>query len=411
LFARRWAVRPARARTPTQLEVSEVTAMTVGSSPSLWTAAARVDDNKPRSVQKQLGASDTVCERRAAYIVHAVPRTDDSDKKIAILGTYIHDGALPALRKEFGWLIERSVDDGTIRGHIDVVQLDEQTAARLPVRHRPLLPAPPEHGVTVEDLKTVRPERWDRVVRYGATDGQLRQVYLYADLLRTVGFEDVKGQRYLAKLGPLDVRWIRFRFVNRGSGEEHIQEFPFDPGEATRARWWVQNVVELADPEQARRDFDGPGLDIICDNCPWRTACWGLPQWPGAPVQANLIHDDADRAAALADYVRGREMVAEGRKIQKLARAKLDGAPPGRYGANVLGWKGGNDKDEPNPEALVDLFETANLPVPMWPHVSQMVKTLERAGLPVPLRKSHDKTPKTIDVKAAPPGGLPPSSA
>ncbi|MEU6318077.1 hypothetical protein [Streptomyces sp. NPDC047009] len=369
----------------------------VETTPSLWTAAHDVDARRPRSLQRQLGASDTVCERRAAYIVAGTAPSDETDKRAAILGTYIHEGLLGAARTEYGWLVERAVADDTIKGHIDAVQLDEATAARVPARHRPKIAA--AGVVTVEDVKTKSTFLWDKVRRYGPTAAELRQVYLYADLLRTVGFEDVRGQRYLAKLGPLEVARIRFRFVNRDNGEEHIQEFDFDPMEATRARWWVQRVRELNSPEEGRRDFDGPGLDAICDHCPFMTACWGLPNPPGTPVQTVLIHDDADRIQTLADYVRGHELETEGKRIKNLARKKIDTSPAGVYGANELGWGGGNSKWDVDVEAMVDLHEDAKIPVPMVPDEKRMVENLKAAGLAVPEKRSAQNTPKAISVR------------
>ncbi|MFF0291038.1 PD-(D/E)XK nuclease family protein [Streptomyces sp. NPDC005262] len=367
-------------------------------SVSLWTAAHDVDARRPRSLQRQLGASDTVCERRAAYVLFGTTPSDWSEKRAAILGTYIHEGLLGAARTEYGWLVERAVADDTIRGHIDAVQLDQATAARVPARHRPKVAA--EHGVTVEDVKTKSTYLWEKVRRYGPSAAELRQVYLYADLLRTTGFEDVRGQRYLAKLGPLEVARIRFRFVNRDNGEEHIEEFDFDPNEATRARWWVQRVRELKSPEEGRRDFDGPGLDAICDHCPFMTACWGLPESPGAAVQTVLIHDDADRTEALAEYVRGHELALQGNRMKALARKKVDLSPAGVYGANELVWTGGNDVWSGDLQAMVDLHESAGLTVPMVPDEKRMVANLKEAGLAVPERKTAQKTPKTINVRA-----------
>nr|WTB35211.1 PD-(D/E)XK nuclease family protein [Streptomyces sp. NBC_00830] len=375
-----------------------MTAQPMESAVSLWAAAHDVDARRPRSLQRQLGASDTVCERRAAYVLFGATPTDQFEKRAAILGTYIHEGLLGAARTEYGWLVERAVADDTIRGHIDAVQLDEATAARVPARHRPKVAA--EHGVTVEDVKTKSTYLWEKVRRYGPSAAELRQVYLYADLLRTTGFEDVRGQRYLAKLGPLEVARIRFRFVNRDNGEEHIEEFDFDPNEATRARWWVQRVRELNSPEEGRRDFDGPGLDAICDHCPFMTACWGLPQSPGAAVQTVLIHDDADRAQALAEYVTGHELALQGNRMKVLARKKVDLSPAGVYGANELVWTGGNDVWAGDLQAMVDLHESAGLTVPMVPDEKRMVANLKEAGLAVPERKTAQKTPKTINVRA-----------
>ncbi|WJV48922.1 PD-(D/E)XK nuclease family protein [Streptomyces flavofungini] len=368
-----------------------------GGAPSIWSAAHDVDARRPRSRQTQLGASDTVCGRRAAYILHGATPTDHPDKRAAILGTYIHHGLLESARTEYGWLVERSVQDALIRGHVDVVQLDKATAADLPARHRPAVPA---DVLTVEDVKTKSTYMWDRVRRYGATVAELRQVHLYAGALFEVGFEDIPGQRYLSRLGPLDIQRLRFRFINRDSGEEHVQEIEFDPQRAAEAQWWVERVREISDPEEMPRDFHGPGLDTICDYCPFRSKCWPGTA-PGVPEQAALIHNDVDRAQALADYVKGHELASEGDRIKKFARKKLDQSPAGTYGTNKLSWRGGNDEEKDDLEAMVDLHEVADIPVPMKPDADRMVKNLKAAGLPVPRRKTGRKTPAVISIAPA----------
>ncbi|WP_172387160.1 PD-(D/E)XK nuclease family protein [Streptomyces sp. MNP-20] len=368
-----------------------------GGAPSIWSAAHDVDARRPRSRQTQLGASDTVCGRRAAYILHGVTPTDHPDKRAAILGTFIHQGLLESARTEYGWLVERSVQDSLIRGHVDVVQLDKATADGLPARHRPAVPA---DVLTVEDVKTKSTYMWDRVRRYGATVAELRQVHLYAGALSEVGFEDVPGQRYLSRLGPLDIQRLRFRFINRDSGEEYIQEIDFDPQRAAEAQWWVERVREISDPEEMPRDFNGPGLDAICDYCPFRSKCWPGTA-PGVPEQAALICNDADREQALADYVKGHELASEGERIKKFARKKLDQSPAGIYGANKLSWRGGNDEERDDVEAMVDLHEVADIPVPMKPDADRMVKNLKAAGLPIPRRKTGRKTPAVISVTPA----------
>ncbi|MFC5911817.1 PD-(D/E)XK nuclease family protein [Streptacidiphilus monticola] len=369
---------------------------------SLWQAAREVDDDRPRSRQTQLGASDTTCQRRAAYRLAGTAPSDDPDKRAAMLGTYIHEGLLHAARTRFGWLVETSVADHLIRGHIDAVQLDEATARLLPKRLRPQVPADPADGVTVEDIKTKSTRVWDRVVRYGATAAELRQLYTYARLLHTAGFEDVPGQRHLAKLGPVPVRTLRLRFVNRDNGDEVIQEFGYDDWEAEAARWWVERLHDYPTPEDAPRDFDGPGLSTVCDHCAFRSLCWPPTDPPGVAPQTVLVHDDADRAAALADYVRGHEIARRGEAIKQLARKKLDNAPAGIYGPNQLSWTGGNPVTEPNVEAMVDLHEDAGIPVPMVPDVGAMTRNLLAAGLAIPERTTTATTRRSINVTAAP---------
>jgi hypothetical protein len=78
---------------------------------SVWEAAHETDAARPRSRQTRLGASDTVCQRRAAYILAGTTPTDDADKRTAILGTYIHEGLLAAARTRYRWQVERTVAD------------------------------------------------------------------------------------------------------------------------------------------------------------------------------------------------------------------------------------------------------------------------------------------------------------
>lgn len=364
---------------------------------SLWPAAHAADSRRPRSQQTKLGASDTVCARRAGYLLHGRIPTDTGDKRKAILGTWLHAGILEAAREEYGWLVERRVEDSTVRGHIDAVQLDATTAARLPKRLRPLLPA---EETTVEDVKTKGTYQWDNVLRYGASEAELRQVYLYAALLGSEGFASVRGQRQLAHLGPLPVARIRFRFINRDNGDDHVQEMAYDAGRARRARWWVQQVRSAAVPEELPRTFQGPGISAICDHCPFRTACWG-PLVGGRSPQSQLIHDDAQRAAALAEYAEVSEQIKPLKEKQRFLRAKLDGSEPGVYGDNVLSWSGGNPTKVDDVAAMVALYGRAGLEVPMAPDVTVMKTRLKEVGIPVPTRLDHDRrTPVSINVTA-----------
>ncbi|MFJ8430402.1 PD-(D/E)XK nuclease family protein [Kitasatospora sp. NPDC094019] len=366
-------------------------------SPSIWVAADAVDQARPRSRQSQLGASDLVCERRGAYIYHGWARTDRVLSPAAMLGTYIHEGLTEAARREFGWLVEKRVADAVIRGSIDVVQLDQATARQLPSRLRPTVAA---DVTTVEDIKTRSSHRWDEVLRFGATAAELRQVMTYARLLNTVGFADVHGQRVLARIGPIRVERIRMRFINRDSGEEFVQEFPYDPEIAEEAVWWLERIAETTHPEQAPRTFYGPQIDAVCDYCPFATACWGAPAG-GRPVQANIVHDDADVAAHLADYVDAHTQWSEADRVKKFVRKAVDATPEGRYGRNRLGWQG-TDKEEVQPDmrAMIEIFDSVGARIPTVPDSDRMVKALVVAGIAVPTRKVTKKPTRRIDVRA-----------
>ncbi|AJC58609.1 hypothetical protein GZL_06036 [Streptomyces sp. 769] len=348
-------------------------------------------------MQTKIGASDTVCARRAGYLLHGITPTDGGEKRRAILGTWLHAGLLTAAHEEFGWIIERRVEDATIRGHIDAVQLDSHTAAKLPKRLRPSLPA---EETTVEDVKTKSTYQWDSVLRYGASDAEIRQVFLYADLLRTEGFADIDGQRQLARIGPVPVGRIRFRFINRDSGDDHVQEMPYTSQRARAARWWVEQVRSAATAEDLPRTFQGPGLSVICDNCPFKSACWG-PVVAGRRPQSILIRDDAEREEALAEYVEIGEQMKPLKERQRFLRAQLDGSEPGVYGDNALTWSGGNPTKTDDVEGMVALYERAGLQVPMAPDAAAMKAQLKAAGVPVPVRLDAERrTSVSINVTA-----------
>lgn len=362
---------------------------------SLWPAAHAADARRPRSLQTKIGASDTVCARRAGYLLHARTPTDVGEKRKAILGTYLHAGILEAARAEYGWIIERRVEDETIRGHIDVIQLDSGTASRLPKRLRPALPA---EEITVEDVKSKGTFQWDNILRYGASEAEMRQVLLYVDLLCTEGVADIDGQRQLARLGPLPVGRLRFRFINRDSGDEHVQEMRFTAERARSARWWVQQVRAAESPEDLPRTFPGPGLSAVCDNCPFKTACWG-PVIAGQPPQSALVHGDAERARMLAEYVEVSEEIKPLKERLKILRTRLDGSEPGVYGDNELSWSGGNPSKTDDVDTMVGLFRKAGLPVPMTPDVGAMKAQLKAAGITAPVRLDHDRrTTVSINV-------------
>ncbi|WP_407286412.1 PD-(D/E)XK nuclease family protein [Streptomyces sp. BP-8] len=362
---------------------------------SLWPAAHAADARRPRSLQTKIGASDTVCARRAGYLLHGRTPTDGGEKRKAILGTWLHAGILSTAREEFGWIIERRVEDETIRGHIDAVQLDSHTAAKLPKRLRPSLPA---DETTVEDVKTKSTYQWNSVLRYGASDAEIRQVFLYADLLRSEGFADIEGQRQLARLGPVPVGRIRFRFINRDSGDDHVQEMSYTSARARTARWWVEQVRSAASPEDLPRTFQGPGLSVICDNCPFKTACWGSVA-AGRRPQSILIHTDAEREKVLAEYVEVSEQMKPLKERQKFLRAQLDGSESGAYGDNVLTWSGGNPTKVDDVDAMVALYRRAGLEVPMAPDTAAMKAQLKAASIPVPVRLDPDRrTSVSINV-------------
>jgi hypothetical protein len=229
----------------------------------------------------------------------------------AILGTWIHKGALDVLKREFGALIEVAVEDDLLRGSADAVYLD---------------------ALTVEDVKTVGRFMFDVIEQAGARRAHVWQVLLYAYLLR-IGAIPPKTLRRLRRAGweadSVPIEQVVIRYVCRDTGREFIDARDYDPKQVGEALEWIAEVCDTTaslGPEFVDRGEDGPELSVICDGCRWLTACWGPERADGGMRQANLVHDDADVAAALVEYDRAREIAKEADAAKQLARAKVSGS-------------------------------------------------------------------------------------
>lgn len=331
-----------------------------------------VDRRRARSVQTKLGPSAVgTCRREAGYSHHRTKPSNPENLSSmpAVVGTWMHAGGLAAIRDQWGAVIEVAVEDDELKGHIDIVRLPEALRSRLPGRYKPSL-CP--DVVEIEDLKTKRDQAaLDRVMMLGPKRAELYQVHLYADLVRRGKVKSKpRRQAALAGLGPLDVQTVRLRYVDRISGEnEYVHQQPYDEEITQEAKGWLRQITASTSPEQLPRDEDGPGLSIICDNCPFVDACWGTDT--GVKRQAILIHDDVQVEEALQVYHEQRAIEAEAKAKKDMARAMLDGSEPGIYGEFKLGWSGGGIPKNPKPKVDVDrmteLFAEAGLEIPYLP--------------------------------------------
>lgn len=340
----------------------------------LGDAARVVDSRSSRSRQRKLGPSSIgTCRRRAGFEHHRVPVSNPENVTglPAILGTWVHAGALATMKAEWGTLIETVVEDDVLCGHVDGIDLPN------PIRVQAGLPevAGAPDVVQVDDLKTRRDGRMvDYVRNRGPKIGELFQVHLYGDLLRRGKVKPLQRQKRLAEVGPLPVETVRLRYFARTGeeGAEHVHEQPYDPDITAAALEWVDEVRRSESPADLNRDEDGPGLSVICDNCPFRTACWGDLDPDGAAPQSQLIVTDADLASTLADYDEARAVERDAKARKDKARKVLDDTDPAIYTdgeqAFKLGWSGGSTGDpKPDVDAMVALFNEADLEVPYLP--------------------------------------------
>src|ERR671933_778470 len=201
-------------------------------APSLAAAVRDLDSRRARSRQRMIGASELgECRRRAAYRVARRRPTNTSTGLQAFLGTELHRGVLRALRRQYGGLTEVGLRGEEVKGRCDWW-----------------------HAGVVEDLKTTSRFGFERVLNRRLPDG--------------VG-QDVEG--------------LRLRYLSRDSGEDVVFEAEHDPALAAEAVLWLTDVyatVEAEGVDAVPRDGFGPGVDTMCDWCPFLDLCWGPPVDP-----------------------------------------------------------------------------------------------------------------------------------
>jgi hypothetical protein len=321
--------------------------MTAAVEHDLTAAIRRVEARSSRSRQKELGASEIgQCRRRTAYRLAGTAETNGSTGLQATLGAWIHKGALAVLRKEYGALIEVRLASDVIRGHADAV-----------------------YPGVLEDVKTKGRFVYAQVVDKGPRLSELFQTHIYGWMLRR-GYSVDRRKGYPEPGKPWPVDTVRLRFVDRDTGANHVHEQPYDPALTAEALGWLADVLEKLEaggPENVARDGHGPEVSPMCDYCPFLDACWGPPLLgPGARSRQSLqVRNDVDVELALAEYARGRALAAEGDAIKKRERKYLDGAQSGVYGGNELSWSESRPKLVPDLDAMIDVLEGMDVPVPM----------------------------------------------
>lgn len=250
------------------------------------------------------------CTRHAVYCLAGTPPTDTptaEEGRAALLGTWIHDGLLPAMARQIG---DHAVTE---------VPVTLRAAGQIITGTLDLA----DHD-TVWDLKTVREWRLDGVRRHGTYDEHRMQVMGYALARHQSGHP---------------VRWVCWLYLDRSTGELHIIAEPFTNSAAMTVIDRVTLLCAYADsdPDAAPRDERGPGLSYVCDRCAWLRRCWGDDALPGeVGVQRSLAATPEGIEAALELYATGAAAASRGRKDQEFAKAILAGVPDNTYGRWIL---------------------------------------------------------------------------
>src|SRR4051794_35415281 len=277
-------------------------------APSLAAAVRDLDSRRARSRQRMIGASELgECRRRAAYRIARRRPSNTRTGLQAFLGTELHRGVLRALRRQYGGLTEVGLKGEQVKGRCD------------------WWPAP-----VVEDLKTTSRFGFERVLTRGVPAQHWFQVAVYAWLLRTGRTAD---RRLPAGTGQ-DVDGLRIRYLSRDSGEDVVFEADHDPALTAEAILWLTDVyatVEDAGVDAAPRDGSGPGVDTMCDWCPFLDLCWGAPVDPetegDVSRQSRLTATDQGYVEAVHDYDAWRAAENDAKRHKRFARARLRGRP------------------------------------------------------------------------------------
>ncbi|SNS57575.1 PD-(D/E)XK nuclease family protein [Rhodococcoides kyotonense] len=259
----------------------------------IWDLA---DADHERSTQAEIGVSEIgQCERRAGYRMTATPKTDPvAPSRPALLGTWIHEKALPLIADLFGGDVEVTVSVDGVLGHSDLIR--------------------PVSGAVevIVDLKTCTQAKLSKVRAYGPPRGHKWQTNLYAEARRQAG---------------ATVAMIGLVYLDRALGDTEVWCARPDPEVTAQARQWIRDVRNADDPDLLPRGGRGPGHDWICNDCAWRTRCF--PE--GVATIITEGGDDAVRDAAQLHYDAGQREAAA-KKDKKFASALLAGVT-GVHGA------------------------------------------------------------------------------
>jgi hypothetical protein len=303
-------------------------------APSLAAAVRDLDSRRARSRQRMIGASELgECRRRAAYRIARRRPTNTRTGLQAFMGTELHRGVLRALRRQYGGLTEVGLKGEQVRGRCDWW-----------------------HAPVVEDLKTTSRFGFERVLTRGVPVRHWFQVAVYAWLLRTGQTAD---RRVPAGDGQ-DVDGLRIRYLSRDSGEDVVFEADHDPALTAEAIMWLTDVYATVEDDGADavpRDGFGPGVDTMCDWCPFLDLCWGPPVDPGTEGdvsrQSRLTVTDEDYVEAVHDYDAWRAAENEAKRHKEYARERLRGRS-GPADDLYCEWSGGGLRTQVDKDAAVE---------------------------------------------------------
>jgi hypothetical protein len=193
------------------------------------------DSQRDRSKQIEIGPSSIgSCARRVYHDLKQTPKTNDTEKLAAILGTFIHAGVEKSIQRldPFGdnYLIELEVSYGDLKGHCDLFIKDQ--------------------GLVVDWKTTTK-----KGARYFGNQQQRWQIQLYGWLLANNGYE---------------VKDVALVGIPRDGGMKDIlvHKEPYNPNIAQEALNWLQEIKEIVDLGKSAPEPEKP-IAFCASYCPY----------------------------------------------------------------------------------------------------------------------------------------------
>lgn len=351
-----------------------------------------------------LGPSDAGACPRSIWYKNLPPESlvrAPSDHREARLGGLIHKEAVNALRSLYPWQeFEQPV---TINGLDRAGKYDRYD----------------EIVGECEDLKTAGDWRWDDVEDNGVSMDVWKQVALYALALIESG---------------RPVKTLKITYLKRCNGHDMTFTRLFDLEFAEAARQELLGIAAMLDlaaieadgwdpDEHGGEEYDpgdllprtrsGPGLDKLCDRCPFRIHCWKMDEAevlgrsPQSLVELGREPDEPAVVWAIEENVKAKALFNEAKKLKESTGVLVEGLDPRRYGEGgkvkiATQWFGGGPNYKAYAERLManaqlppeQQLDPAAIPVPQYGKVlhsiakptpkSDLEKDRKAAGKPTP---------------------------
>jgi len=286
-------------------------------------------ENPREPGQWSLGASDAGACPRAIWYRNLPPENlvlAPADYREARIGSLIHKQTVKSLKLLYPWQeFEQPVTINGLDRASAYDRYDEVTAE-------------------VEDLKTAGDWRWDDVIDNGVSLNVWKQVALYALGLIEAG---------------RPVKTLKITYLKRCNGHDMTETVLFDLEFAEAARQELLGIAAMLDlaADEAEgwdpaahdgeeydpgdllpRTRSGPGLDKLCDRCPFRIHCWKMDEAeelgrsPQSLVELGQVPAEPDVIWAIEENVKAKALNGEADKLKKSTGLLIEGLTPGRYG-------------------------------------------------------------------------------